>query len=90
MDLVKKDSTTSLQQLVEDISARHMIVVTFLAFLEMCRLKVVKVYQVERCGELYLRGTMEEVSEEEMIHLIRAEDYLAYQGKVKSESKEEK
>lgn len=77
MERISKDVTVALSALLEPPFARHDIVVTFLALLEMCRLKIVKIYQVERCGELYLRGVMEEVAEEDIPHLIKVDDYTS-------------
>lgn len=77
MERISKDVTVALSALLEPPFERHAIVVTFLALLEMCRLKIVKIYQVERCGELYLRGVMEEVAEEDIPHLIKVDDYTS-------------
>lgn len=77
MERISKDMTVALSALLEPPFEKHTIVVTFLALLEMCRLKIVKIYQVERCGELYLRGVMEEIAEEDIPHLIKVDDYAS-------------
>lgn len=70
---VKKGVTTSIEQLLADPITRYDVVITFLALLEMCRLRMIRVYQPEACGSILIQGIMEEVREEDMLHLVEGE-----------------
>src|SRR3989338_1938789 len=71
---IKKDVTITLEELLVIPMTKYDMVVTFLAVLEMSRLKMIKVYQSERYGPLYVRGRMEEVTEEEVLRLVQMDD----------------
>ncbi|MFH0799201.1 MAG: segregation/condensation protein A [Pseudomonadota bacterium] len=71
--LVKKDATITIEDLLVGELTRYDVVITFLALLEMCRLKMIRCYQQETCGRLYLQGIMTEVSEEEVAKLVEIE-----------------
>jgi segregation and condensation protein A len=70
---IKNNTTVSLDDLLVGSVMRYDIVITFIALLEMCRLKMVRVYQTSTCGTLYVQGTMEEVNEEDMMRLVERE-----------------
>jgi len=70
---IKNNTTVSLDDLLPENIIRYDIVITFIALLEMCRLKMVRVYQTSVCGPLYVQGTLEEVSEEDMMRLVEKE-----------------
>ena len=63
-----------------EVVTKYDIVVTFLALLEMAKLKVIRVYQGGVHDTIRLRGTMDEVSEEEVSKLIQIEN-VEYGGK---------
>lgn len=71
--LVKKDATITLDDLLIADLARYDIVITFLALLEMCRLKMIRVYQSQTFGPLYIQGIMTEVSDEDVARLVEIE-----------------
>ena len=72
--LVKKDATLTISDLLpKEPLTRFDVVITFIALLEMCRLRMIKLYQSETCGQIYLQGTMEEVAEEDVARLIEIE-----------------
>lgn len=71
--LIKGKTTVNLEELLPDVRERFDIVITFIALLEMCRLKMIRVYQSSSCGPLHLQSIMEEVSEEDMIELVEKE-----------------
>jgi len=72
--LIRKDATLSLEDLIpKEGIARFDIVITFIALLEMCRLKMIKLYQSGTFGQIYLQGTMDEVAEEDVARLIEIE-----------------
>ena len=70
---IKNNTTVSLDDLLPGNVARYNVVITFIALLEMCRLKMVRVYQTSTCGTLYVQGTLEEVNEEDMMRLVERE-----------------
>ncbi len=73
LDLVKKGTTINIGDLIAELIDRYHIVITFIALLEMCRLKMIRVYQSEPCGAIHIQGLLEEVSEDEVMHLVEVE-----------------
>ncbi|HPQ81308.1 MAG TPA: segregation/condensation protein A [bacterium] len=71
--LVKKDATLTISDLLEPPLSRFSVVITFIALLEMCRLKMIKLYQSETFGQIYLQGTMDDVDEEDVARLVEVE-----------------
>jgi len=71
--VLKDRATISLDEMLPERPVRYDIVITFIALLEMCRLRMVRVYQSSVCGALHVQGTMEEVSEEDMMRLVERE-----------------
>lgn len=53
-DRIRADGTASFFALFEGARARHEIIITFLAILEMCRLKLIRVYQETEAGDIRL------------------------------------
>ncbi|PIR26425.1 MAG: segregation/condensation protein A [Deltaproteobacteria bacterium CG_4_10_14_0_2_um_filter_43_8] len=80
MDRIQKDATTTMEEILTDVFDVYDVIITFLSLLEMCRLKMIKLYQIERGGTIYLRGSVEKISEEERMK-IQVDEY----GSVKSE-----
>lgn len=78
IERIKQGETVSLDELLVAPIHRYHVVVTFLALLEMCRLRIVKMTQSERCGPLYLTGLMEPVKDREEFGVI-------YGGEMKKE-----
>lgn len=73
VDLLKKDVAITIENLIQDKVVKYDIVITFLAILEMCRLKMIKVYQQQTLGQIYIQRTMDDVSEEDVERLIEIE-----------------
>lgn len=71
--LVKKDATITIEDLLPGEINRYDVVITFLALLEMCRLRMIRVYQSETFGKLYIQGIMQEVGEDEVARLVELE-----------------
>jgi segregation and condensation protein A len=59
IDRLRSNESASFSSLFEDLASgdRHRLVPTFLAVLEMARLKLIKVHQPERHSEIYLSRT---------------------------------
>lgn len=72
-EFISKSATVSLDDLLPENIKRYDIVITFIALLEMCRLKMVRVYQANVGGSLYVQGIMEEVSDEDVMELVERE-----------------
>ena len=73
MGLIKKGATVTISELLPERLTRFDVVITFIALLEMCRLRMIKLYQSETFGQIYLQGAMDEVAEEEVARLIEVE-----------------
>ncbi len=71
--LIKKGATVTISELLPERLTRFDVVITFIALLEMCRLRMIKLYQSETFGQIYLQGTMEDVAEEDVARLIEVE-----------------
>lgn len=71
--MVKKGMTVTLEDLLGEGLDRYGIVITFLSLLEMCRLKMIRVYQSATFGQIHIQGVMEEVAEEDVAKLIEIE-----------------
>ena len=72
-DVLKEDATVALEDILPDPFTRYDIVVTFLALLEMAKLKMIKIYQGGPHDTIRLRGVMKAVTEEDMRRLIHIE-----------------
>lgn len=68
--MVRKGATVLLPELFPGEVTRYDVVITFLALLEMCRLRMLRLYQSEPFGPIALQGTLEEVGEEEIARLV--------------------
>lgn len=73
VELIRKDATITLQELLPGEVMRYDVVITFLALLEMCRLKMIRLYQSETLGPIYLQGALEEVGDAEIARLVQVE-----------------
>jgi segregation and condensation protein A len=73
VELIKKDETVRIEDLLVKPITRYGVVVTFLSLLEMARLKMIKVFQSERCGSIILKGIMEEARPEDMLRLVKTD-----------------
>ena len=73
IEFIKKDVTISLEELLCESSSRYDVVVTFLAILEMARLKIIKVYQGGVQDTIRIRGSMEKVDDSEVMRLVQIE-----------------
>ncbi len=73
VERIKKDVTVRIEELFEKPIMRHGVVVTFLALLEMARLKMIRLYQSEKGGQLVLKGIMEEVRQEDVLRLVKTD-----------------
>ncbi len=70
---IKGSTTVTLDDLLPEVFSRYDVVITFIALLEMSRLRMIRIYQTSAHGPLYLQGIMEEVSDEEMMKLVEKE-----------------
>jgi segregation and condensation protein A len=57
LSMLENKSSLLFDQLFEGIESRYHVVITFLALLEVIRLGLIKILQVENCGALRLIGT---------------------------------
>ena len=69
VDMLKGDATVSIEELLPAIITRYDVVITFLAILEMAKLKMVRVYQGGAQDTIRIRKTMAEVPAEEVSNL---------------------
>jgi len=58
---LKETQQIIFQSLFDELSTKHEIIVTFLAILELMRLRAVKVFQVHPCGEIRVFSLRREV-----------------------------
>ena len=70
---LRKGKTISIDEILPDPVVRYDIVITFIALLEMARLRMIRVYQASSCGQIHVQGTMEEVSDEDVLRLVENE-----------------
>ncbi len=70
---LKKDRTVSLEDILPTPLGRYDVVITFIALLEMARLRMIRVYQTSACGTIHIQSTLEEVSDEEVLKLVENE-----------------
>ncbi|MBN1282689.1 MAG: segregation/condensation protein A [Proteobacteria bacterium] len=71
--MLRKGATTSIEELLPEPIGRYDVVITFIALLEMARLRMIRVYQQSVCGPIHIQGTMEEVSDEDVLKLVENE-----------------
>ena len=71
--VLRKGATTSIEELLPEHITRYDVVITFIALLEMTRLKMIRVYQSSGCGPIHIQGTMDEVSDEDVLRLVENE-----------------
>ncbi len=82
MKMIQKDATVALEDLLPTPFGKYDVVITFLALLEMAKLRAIRVYQGGVHDTIRVRGTMEEVDEEDMMRLVQLEE----SGEQESES----
>jgi len=70
---LKNVTTVSIEELIGDALGKYPVVVTFLALLEMCKLRMIKVYQGSVCGPIHVQLTMKDVSEDDMSRIMEIE-----------------
>ena len=85
LGLMKRDRVITLNDLLPDKLSRYDVVITFLSLLEMSRLKMIHIYQSEPLGSLFIKRSMEEVKEDEVMRLVEVDV-----GGAATESEEEK
>ncbi|MBI4126047.1 MAG: segregation/condensation protein A [Deltaproteobacteria bacterium] len=73
VDRIPKGATIRIDDLLVEPITRYEVVITFLALLEMCRLKMVSLYQVERCGEMYITGCLDHVEGADVLKYVKAD-----------------
>ncbi len=64
IDLLKAKDVTAFTEIFSKDSNREQMIVTFLALLEMTRLKLLRITQTEDCGEIYLKNLEQEIAAE--------------------------
>lgn len=74
IDKIKKDAVLRLDELLEGPITRYQVVITFLALLEMARLKMVSVIQADHSSELCVKGIMEKIDDSNIVNLIRPKE----------------
>lgn len=70
---LKQGIAITLEDLLSKELTRYDVVITFIALLEMCRLRMIRVYQSSVCGPLHVQGIMQEVKDEDMVRLVESE-----------------
>ncbi len=70
IDLLSEKKALTLEELLPDPLTRYDVVITFLAVLEMARLKMIKVYQEEHFATLMVRWAFETMSHEESKKMV--------------------
>jgi segregation and condensation protein A len=70
---LRRGQTTSLEEILPKEITRYDVVITFIALLEMCRLKMIRVYQTRTLGQIHIQYTMQDVDEDEVLRLVRSE-----------------
>lgn len=73
VEKIKKDVTVRIEDLLVKPVTRYGVVVTFLALLEMARVKMIRLFQAEKGGSLVLKGIMEEVRQEDVLRLVKTD-----------------
>jgi len=53
LSLLQEQDTLQFDDLVRDEFTRERVIVTFLAILELCRLKLIRIFQGEECGPIW-------------------------------------
>jgi len=53
LSMLQERDTLQFDELVRDEQTRERIIVTFLALLELCRLKLIRIFQNEECGAIW-------------------------------------
>jgi len=80
IERLKCGQTLPLSDLMPEVLTRYVVVVTFLALLEMATLKMLKVYQGGRFEPIYITGAVKEVSYEEAREKIANRDPNSQEG----------
>jgi len=70
---IKQGTTVTIEGLLPAQVARYDIVITFIALLEMCRLRLIRVYQSAVHGQIHIQNIMDEVKEEDVVRLVEHE-----------------
>jgi segregation and condensation protein A len=70
---LKGGTAITLESLLPAAPIRYDVVITFIALLEMCRLRMIRLYQTASLGPLHLQGIMDEVKEEDVVRLVETE-----------------
>ena len=59
LSLLQEKETVQFEELVRDDFTRERVIVTFLALLELCRLKLIKIFQHDRYGNIWFVSAVE-------------------------------
>jgi segregation and condensation protein A len=86
VERIKKDMTLRLDDLLGKPLTRYNVVVTFLALLEMARLKMIRLFQSDKDVSLLVKGVMVEVGKDEMLRLVKTDVKYGDEVEVKSEN----
>lgn len=70
MELFAEKKACALEELLPNPLTRYDIVITFLALLEMTRLKMISIYQEEAFSPLFVRWALETLSQEESKKMV--------------------
>ncbi len=67
IDKINKDDVFIIEDLLEEPLTRYSVVITFLALLEMTRLKIVHIYQPDYSSSICVKGVMEKINNPESL-----------------------
>lgn len=70
IDLLKSKDVTAFTEIFTEDHSRDQMIVTFLALLEMTRLKLLRITQTEDRGEIYLKSLEQEMAAEEIAQQV--------------------
>ncbi len=84
VSMIKKGMTVMLDDLIGNDYSKYNILITFLALLEMSKLRMIRIYQSSSCGPVHIQGVMEEVDDEDVARLVEVET-SSYDGKESNE-----
>jgi segregation and condensation protein A len=73
VDKINKDSVLRVEDLFDKPLIRYNVVITFLALLEMSRLKMIKLIQPDYETSLLIKGIMEKIDRQDVLRLVKSE-----------------
>lgn len=74
IESIKEKGTLSLRSIMPEAPQKHEIVITFLALLEMAKLRIIRVQQMGHEEEIYITGTLEAIDQDDIRKIVRISD----------------